>query len=348
MKIAVNLGSPGAEWQQQVEFALEAEKLGVDSIWSPEFWGYDGITPLAYLAAKTERIKLGTAITQLGARTPTMTAMTAASLATLSNDRFILGLGVSGPQVVEGWYGVNFSQPYKRLKENLDIIKMILRGERLKYDGEIYKLPLPGGEGKALVPAIQPRPNLPIYLATLGPKNLELTGALADGWLGTSFIPEAASIFFDHIATGAERAGRTIGELDLVVWAGVASFSDNIEELIAPRKPGLAFTLGAMGSREHNFYNQVYQRAGYMELALKVQDLWLAGKKGEATDLIPDELILKTNLLGTDEMVKERLRLYRKVGVTTLRFEPDGKNLSEKLETLAHLQTLVKEVSTEK
>jgi F420-dependent oxidoreductase-like protein len=349
MKLAVNVGFPDSDWETKVEFVLECEKLGVESAWQPELWGYDAITPLAYLAAKTERIKLGTGIMQLGARTPTMTAMSAGTLAALSNDRFLLGLGVSGPQVVEGWYGVNFAQPYRRLKETIEIIKMVLRGERLKYDGEIYKLPLPGGEGKALVPSLQPRPNLPIYLATLGPKNLELTGELADGWLGTSFIPETASIFFDHIATGAQRAGRSIKDLDLLVWAGVAAFSDrHIEELIAARKPGLAFTLGAMGSREHNFYNMVYQRSGYKELALTVQDLWLSGRREEAIKLIPDDLILKTNLLGTDEMVKERLRVYRDAGVTTLRFEPDGKNLAEKLESLARLKNLLKEVVAEK
>jgi F420-dependent oxidoreductase-like protein len=344
MKLAVNLGSPGADWHTHVEFALEAEKMGIDSIWSPEFWGYDAITPLAYLAAKTERIKLGTAIMQLGSRTPTMIAMTASSLAALSGERFLLGIGVSGPQVVEGWYGVNFSRPHQRLKENIEIIKMVLSGQRLKYEGEIYQLPLPGGEGKALVPASQPRPNLPLYLATLGPKNLEMTGEIADGWLGTSFIPESASIFFDHIATGAKRAGRSISDLDLSVWAGVVAFSDNVEELIKPRKPGLAFTLGAMGSKEHNFYNQVYQRAGHAELALKVQELWLANRKDEAVALIPDDLILKTNLLGTAEMIKTRLRLYQAVGVTTLRVEPDGKNLAEKLENLAKLLDLIKQL----
>lgn len=347
MKLAVNLPLQGEDWEQAALYAQEVERLGIDSLWTAEAWGLDGATPLAYLAARTQTIRLGTAILQIGSRAPTLLAMTALTLASLSKGRFILGLGVSGPQVIEGWYGQNFSRPYQRLKEMLDIIKMVFRGERVQYQGEIYQLPLPGGEGKALRTAAPPRPNLPIYLATLGPKNLELTGEMADGWLGTSFMPEHASIFFDHLATGAKRAGRTLSDLDLNVWGGVVAFSDDVEALIPPRKPGLAFTLGAMGSREHNFYNQVYQRAGYAEIALEVQDLWLSGKREEAAARVPDELVLKTNLLGTEAMIRERLRLYRSAGVTTLRVEPEGSSLEQKLATLSRLLDLVKEVETE-
>jgi alkanesulfonate monooxygenase SsuD/methylene tetrahydromethanopterin reductase-like flavin-dependent oxidoreductase (luciferase family) len=188
---------------------------------------------------------------------------------------------------------------------------------------------------------------LPIYLATLGPKSLELTGELADGWLGTSFIPEHASLFFDPIAAGAAQAGRTIADLDLVVAAGVVAFSDDIESLIAPRKPGLAFTLGAMGSRRQNFYNEVYQRAGYADVALEVQDLWLSKQREAAAARIPDELILKTNLIGTEEMVRERLRAHRYAGVNTLQVNPTGQTLDERLATLARLGELVKEINAE-
>jgi F420-dependent oxidoreductase-like protein len=270
MKLAIELGPPDDEWETHIAYALEAERLGIDFAWSPELWGYDAVTPLAYLAAKTSRIHLGTGIMQIGARTPAMIAMTALTMAALSQDRFVLGLGVSGPQVMEGWHGVPFARPLQRTREVIDIVRMIARGERLTYTGEIYHLPLPGSQGKALVSFAQPRQNLPIYLATLGPKNLELTGELADGWLGTSFIPEHARLFFDHIETGARRAGRSLVDLDLQVNAGVVDFSDDLDRLIAPRKPGLAFTLGAMGSRQHNFYNEVYQRAGYAEMALQV------------------------------------------------------------------------------
>jgi len=259
----------------------------------------------------------------------------------------VLGLGVSGPQVMEGWHGVPFARPLQRTREVIDIVRMIARGERLTYTGEIYHLPLPGGEGKALVSIARPRPNLPIYLATLGPKNLELTGELADGWLGTSFIPEHARLFFDHIETGARRVGRSLTDLDLQVNAGVVDFSADLDRLIASRKPGLAFTLGAMGSRQHNFYNEVYQRAGYAEMALQVQDLWLRRQREAAIALIPDDLVLKTNLIGTKEMVRERLRAHQRAGVTTLRVAPDGQTLHERLTILAQLIDLVNEVNAE-
>ena len=263
MKLAINFSPFNEDWYTAVTYALEAERLGVDMAWTAETWGYDGATPLGYLAAKTTRLRLGTGIMQVGARTPAMTAMTAMSLASLSGDRFILGLGVSGPQVIEGWHGVSFARPLQRLREVITIVRMVTRGERLIYHGDIYQLPLPGGEGKALVSSARPRPDIPIYLATLGPKSLELTGELADGWLGTAFIPEHASMFFESIAAGATGAGRALTDLDLQVAAGVVAFSDDVDSLIAPRKAGLAFTLGAMGSRQHNFYNDVYRRAGY-------------------------------------------------------------------------------------
>jgi F420-dependent oxidoreductase-like protein len=349
MKLAVSLGAPDADdtWENRVTYAIEAERLGVDSAWSFESWGYDAVSPLAYLAAKTDRMRLGSGVMQIGARTPAMTAMTALTMAALSHDRFLLGLGVSGPQVMEGWHGVRFARPLQRTRELIDIVRMATRGERVTYAGEIYQLPLVEGEGKALVSSAQPRPHLPIYLATLGLKNLELTGELADGWLGTSLIPEHASIFFDHIATGARRAGRAISDLDLQVNAGVVEFSDDLERLIAPRKPGLAFTLGAMGSREHNFYNAVYQRAGYTEIASQVQDLWLKRQRTAAVALIPDELVLKTNLIGTSEMVRERIRRHRAAGVTTLSISPQGKTLHERLDTLAHLVNIVREIDAE-
>lgn len=351
MKVATGLGSPYASdikdirLDNQVAYVVEAERLGVDSVWSAEAWGYDAVTPLAYLAAKTSRIRLGTGIIQIGSRTPAMIAMTALTMATLSQDRFLLGLGVSGPQVMEGWHGVRFARPLQRTREVVDIVRMIFRGERLSYNGEIYQLPLPGGEGKAIRPDAQPRPDLPIYLATLGPKNLALTGELADGWLGTSFMPEHARIFFDAIEAGASKAGRSLTALDLQVTAGAVAFTDDLERLFASLKVPLAFSLGAMGSRKHNFYNEVFQRAGYAGLALQVQDLWLQGQRKEAIALIPDDLVLKTNLIGTKEMVRERLRIYQQAGVTTLHISPTGQTLDERLNTLGQLIDLVHEVN---
>src|SRR5207237_1126604 len=178
----------------------------------------------------------------------------------------------------EGWHGIRFDRPVTRMRETIDIVRQATRGERASYKGRVYELPLPGGEGKALRSAAAPQPGIPIYLATLSPKSLELTGEIADGWLGTSFMPEHARVFFDHLEAGATRAGRSLAQLDLQV-GGFVAFSDDVDRLIPPRKPGLAFTLGAMGSRQHNFYNDAFKRAGYEDVALEVQRLWLDGRR---------------------------------------------------------------------
>jgi F420-dependent oxidoreductase-like protein len=343
MKVAVGIGPTNEDWEGAAEFVQEAERLGVEYAWSAETWGHDAATPIGYMAAKTSRIKLGTGIMQVASRTPANVAMISLALASMSNDRFILGLGASGPQVVEGWHGVSFKRMQTRLRESIEIVRMITRGERAAYHGKYFELPLPGGEGKALKTSARPR-QVPIYLATLSPKALEMTGELADGWLGTSFIPEHADTFFEHIRAGAERAGRPIEDIDLQAAAGVIAFSDDVDKLIGPRKPGLAFTLGAMGSRQHNFYNEAYKRAGYADEAVAVQKLWLDGKRDEATALVPDEMVLLTNLLGTDDMVRERIRAHKAAGVTTMRVQPEGKTPEERAETLGRFMGLVGEV----
>ncbi len=212
----------------------------------------------------------------------------------------------------------------------------------MAYQGHVYELPLPGGEGKALRSSASPRPDVPIYLATLSPRSLEMTGEIADGWLGTSFMPDHARVFFDHLEVGAKRAGRSLADLDLQCGGAVA-FGDDVERLVAARKPGLAFTLGAMGSRQHNFYNDAFRRAGYEDAAREVQRLWLEGKRDEAAARVPDELALKANLLGTEPMVRERLAAYRRAGVTTVRVDPAGATLDARVATLAHLMDLVKQ-----
>ncbi|HYB40304.1 MAG TPA: LLM class F420-dependent oxidoreductase [Candidatus Methylomirabilis sp.] len=341
MRVAIGLGLASEDWQAASDYVVEADRLGVDCLWSAEAWGHDAATPLAFLAARTSRIRLGTGIMQAGTRTPALVAMTAMSLASMSGDRFNLGLGVSGPQVIEGWHGIRFERPAQRLRETVEIVRRATRGERLAYKGSVYELPLPGGEGKALRSAARPRPDIPIYLATLSPRTLELTGEIADGWLGTSFMPEHARTFFDHLAIGAARAGRSLADLDLQA-GGVVAFSDDVERLLPPRKPGLAFSLGAMGSRHHNFYNDAYRRAGYEDVAVEVQRLWLDGRREEATARVPDELVLKTNLLGTEAMVRRRLQVYREAGVTTLRVDPAGETLDARLATLGRLLSLIR------
>ncbi|HEX9421246.1 MAG TPA: LLM class F420-dependent oxidoreductase [Methylomirabilota bacterium] len=341
MQVAISLRLASEDWGQASAYVVEAERMGVDCLWSAEAWGHDAVTPLAFMAARTSRIRLGTGIMQAGTRTPALVAMTAMSLAAMSGERFLLGFGVSGPQVIEGWHGIRFERPVQRMREMVEIVRRATRGERLEFKGSIYELPLPGGEGKALRSAAKPQPNIPIYLATLSPKSLEMTGEIADGWLGTSFMPEHARVFFDHLETGARRAGRSLASLDLQA-GGVVAFSADVDRLIPPRKPGLAFSLGAMGSRQHNFYNDAYKRAGYTDVALEVQRLWLDGHRDEAAARVPDELVLKTNLLGTDAMVRRRLELYRDAGVTTLRVEPAGETLDARLTTLGRLLDLVR------
>jgi F420-dependent oxidoreductase-like protein len=338
-------GRPG-EFEEAVEFVCEAERLGVDFAWSAEAWGQDAIAPLGFLAARTSRIRLGTGIMQISARVPSMTAMTAMTLSSISGGRFVLGLGASGPQVVEGLQGVRFAQPLERMRETIEIVRMLFRGEKLQYSGKHFQLPLPGGEGKPLRLSQPPDPDIPIYLATLGPKALELTGELADGWLGTSFVPESAEGVFARIRAGAERAGRSLDDLDLQV-GGAVGFGDDLDVLLEPLRPRMAFTLGAMGSGRTNFYNDAYRRAGFADAAREVQQLWIDGRREEAIARVPDDMILQSNLLGTDAMVRERIRRYRDAGVGTLRLAPLGKTPGERLETLGRALDLVRQVAAE-
>ncbi|MEK9870251.1 MAG: LLM class F420-dependent oxidoreductase [Gammaproteobacteria bacterium] len=348
MKTGIGIGSAyynGEDWNELVEYTMEADRMGVDFVWSAEAWGMDAIVPLAYVAAVTKNIKLGTGIVQISSRVPSMIAMTSQSMATISNDRFVLGLGVSGPQVVEGLHGASFAHPLGRLRECVEIIRKGLSGERLQYEGKHYLLPRPGGEGKPIKLSQPPRKDLPIYLATLGPKSLEMTGELADGWLGTSFIPEAADVFLDPIKRGLAKSGRTLADIDIQV-GGSFEIGEDVERMIEARKPAMAFTLGGMGSAKTNFYNDAFSRSGYADVAEEVQSLWVGGKKDEAARRVPDEMILKNHLIGTEDMVKERLRAYRDAGVTTLRVSTGGRDWKERTATLEQAIDVVKSEST--
>lgn len=344
MKTAIAIGSAyynGEDWPALVDYARQADRMGVDKAWSAEAWGMDSVVPLAYLAGQTERIRLGTGIMQISSRVPSMIAMTAQSLSTVSDGRFILGLGVSGPQVVEGLHGASFASPLGRLRECVEIVRLGLSGERLQYEGKHYRLPRPGGEGKPIRLSQPPRPELPIHLATLGPKSLEMTGELADGWLGTSFMPEHADVFLDPLRRGAERAGRDFGEIDIQVGVSV-EIGDDVEAMIAARKPALAFTLGGMGSAKTNFYNDAFRRAGYEDDSLAVQQLWIEGRKPEAIARVPDEMVMKTSLIGTAAMIRERLQAYREAGVTTLLLNTGGESWSERTDRLGEVLDLVR------
>ncbi len=350
MKVSIAIGGAASgrqrDFEAQVEFVVEAEKLGVDTVWTAEAWGYDAISPLAFVAARTNRIRLGTGIMQISARTPSMTAMTALTMAAISGDRFILGLGVSGPQVVEGLQGRPFAGPLTRLKETIEIVRMAFAGEKIEYHGKYHDLPRPGGEGKALRLAQPANPDIPIYLATLGPASLEYTGAAADGWLGTSFTPEHADAHLAYIRAGAEAAGRSLADVNIQV-GGTVAIGDDLAALVAPLKPGMAFQLGAMGSANTNFYNDAYRRGGFADAAANVQQLWVAGNRDQAAAAVPDEMIVQANLLGDEAMVTERVRLYRDAGVDTLRAGPMGATLDERLEVLGRLMDIVKAVDAE-
>ena len=350
MRTGIGVGGAASgqrrDFDEHVDFVVEAEKLGVDFVWTAEAWGQDAIAPLAYIAARTHRIKLGTGIMQISARAPSMTAMTALTMAAISGDRFVLGLGVSGPQVVEGLHGAKFEQPLTRMKETVDIVRLAFKGEKIQYDGKYHKLPLPGGEGKPLRLSQPPNPAIPIYLATLAPKPLQYTGAAADGWLGTSFTPENADAHLAHLRMGAAAAGRDFSKFDVQV-GGTVAFGDDLARLAQPFKAGLAFTLGAMGSAKTNFYNEAFRRGGWADAAEEVQRLWVAGKRDDAVARVPDEMVLQANLLGTDALIKERMRKYRDAGVTTLRLAPAGANNAERLATLGRALDLLKVVNAE-
>jgi F420-dependent oxidoreductase-like protein len=325
------------------EFVLEAEKLGLDVCFVAEAWGSDAPSVLGYLAARTDRILLGSGVIQLGTRTPVAIAQAALTLAELSEGRFLLGLGASGPQVIEGLHGVPFARPLTRMRETVDIVRRVFAGEKLSYSGSQFQIPLPGGEGKPMRLSLAANPDIPIYLAALSPKMLELTGEIADGWLGTSFVPEGARAYFEPLDAGLAKAGRTRADLDVCQGAEVAFADDEdaLRALVAGRRKELAFSLGGMGSASTNFYNDAYSRQGWAEVAASVRERWQAGDRDGAVAVVTDEMVLATTLIGTEDMVRERLGVWRDAGVDTVRLYPAGETLDAKLTTLGRALDLV-------
>src|SRR5438093_7174073 len=312
----------GISGEQQLEMAQEADRLGYDSIWAAEAYGSDAATVLAWLASNTKRAKVASGIFQMPARTPAMTAMTAATLDNISGGRFVLGLGISGPQVVEGWHGQPFEKPIRRSREYVEIVRRALTRETLTYDGEFYKLPRPGGPGKPLKLIIKPvQERIPIYLAAIGPRNTALAAEIADGWLPTLFAPEHVDAFRPSLEEGAARAGRSLDDLDITPQVSLAIY-DDVDHARNFLRPYLALYIGGMGSREKNFYTELVTRYGFGEAAREVQDLYLSGKQAEAMAAIPAELIDQVAICGPRPVVKERLERYRDAGVGTLLVTP--------------------------
>jgi len=323
MKLAIEMSgiNPG-NLQLTVDWLRHAEKLGCSMAFSAEAWWSDAATPLAFLADKTSTIKLATGIMQTTARTPAMTAMTALTLHDLSGGRFVLGLGASGPQVVEGLHGVKYNPALSRLRDTVNICRMIFRGEKVTYAGKSIQLPLPDSEGKAIKIAHEPT-NIPIYLATLGPNSLRYTGEVANGWLGTSFSPDHPEAHLDYLREGAEKAGRSLDDIDLCVSTRI-EIGDDLETMIDKRRPAVAFNMGGMGSADTNFYNDAFKRAGYEDDARAIQQLWLNGKREEAARRVPDAMVTEFQVLGPRELIKQRLMKYRDAGITTLKLGLDG------------------------
>ncbi|MDQ4048484.1 MAG: LLM class F420-dependent oxidoreductase, partial [Actinomycetota bacterium] len=323
MRLGLHVGywGLGLTAGQQLDIVRAAESAGFHSVWAAEAYGSDTATVLSWLAANTERIRIGSAIFQMPGRTPAMTAMTAATLDHISGGRMILGIGSSGPQVAEGWHGQRFARQLQRTREYVEILRKALAQERLEYQGEIYTLPLPDGPGKALkltIGTVQER--IPIYIAAIGPNNTRLTGEIADGWLPTFFSPEHVGEFRSLLEEGAARAGagKVIdGSFDIAPNVNV-SIDEDIGRARDAMRPLLALYVGGMGSRDKNFYNALVRRYGYEEAADEVQDLYLDGKRDEAAAALPDELIDQTALVGPKERIAERLGVYSEAGVGTL------------------------------
>lgn len=335
MRLGLNVGYWGAgNDAENVALAVEADKLGYSVAWAAEAYGSDAATVLTWIAAHTTSMDVGSAVFQIPGRTPANCAMTAATLDTLSGGRFRLGLGVSGPQVSEGWHGVRFNKPLARTREYVDIVRLALSRKRVTYDGEFFTLPLPDGPGKALSLTVHPvREQIPIYLAAIGPKNLELAGEIADGWLAIFFSPEYAGELLGHVSAGAARAGKDLSAFDVVPTVPVV-IGDDVDACADPVRSYSALYIGGMGSRETNFYNQLAVRMGYEAAADEVQTKFLEREYQAAAAAVPFDFIDRTSLIGPRDRIRDRLQAYADAGVTTLTVATYAPTLDERLATI--------------
>jgi F420-dependent oxidoreductase-like protein len=344
VRLGLNVGywGLGLKASDQLQLVQQAEAAGFDSVWAAEAYGSDAATVLAWLAAQTSRIKLGAAIFQMPGRSPAMTAMTAATLDQLSDGRMLLGIGTSGPQVAEGWHGQRFGKQLQRTREYVEILRMALARERLVYEGETYQLPLPDGPGKALKLMIAPvQERMPIYIAAIGPKNTQLTGEIADGWLPTFFSPEHVGDSRALLEEGAARNGGSLSESFDIAPNVQVVIDDDVDRARDMLRYFIALYVGGMGSRERNFYNLLVQRYGFEEAAKEIQDLYLDGKKDEAAAAIPAELIDLVALVGPREKVRDRLEVYREAGVGSLIVSPVAGEASERKRMLGELAEML-------
>jgi F420-dependent oxidoreductase-like protein len=325
MRLGLMLGYSGKKMQLPLDLILEAERLGYYAIWTAEAYGSDAVTPLAWAGALTSKIMLGTAIMQMPARTPANTAMTAMTLDQLSGGRMLLGVGLSGPQVVEGWHGTAYGKPLPKTREYVEIIRKIFaREEPLTHEGQHYRIPYAGedktGLGKPLKSILHGRKDLPIYIASIGPKNIELTAEIADGWLPIFYSPERYDEFFkEHLEAGFAKAGngKSLANFDIAPTVYVA-MDDDLQMAYNMLRPMLALYVGGMGAKGKNFYHDLAVRLGFEEAADKIQDLYLSGKQGEAMVAVPEALIDSVALVGSRDRIKDRLQLWTKSEVGTM------------------------------
>ncbi len=331
---------------EAVDEVVELEKIGVDIALVAEAYSYDAISQLGFLAAKTSRIELATGVVPIYIRTPTLLAMTAAGLDYVSDGRFRLGIGTSGPQVMEGFHGVPFDAPLGRTREVVDICRQVWRRERVAYDGKYYRIPLPADQGTGLGKSLQlinhpVRERIPITIAALGPKNVQLTAEIAEGWQPVFFQPDKADdVWGDSLRAGFAKRDPDLGPLDIMVSAPLA-IGDDVDDRLAWAKPQLALYIGGMGARGKNFYHNLATSYGYGDVANHLQDLYLDGKKAEAIEAVPDELVRNVSLVGPHGFIKERLAAYAEAGVTTLLLQPLSGDRHESMRYVEELQSLL-------
>jgi len=331
---------------QTVDELADYEHAGLDIVFVPEAYSYDAVSQLGFIAARTERLQIASGILQLYSRTPAMTAMTAAGLDYVSQGRFSLGIGASGPQVIEGWHGVPYDAPLGRTREIIEICRMVWRREPLQYDGRYYQLPLPAGQGTGLGKPLKlinhpVRERIPILLAAIGPKNVALAAELAEGWEPVFYLPEqAAQIWGPSLVSGAARRDPALGPLDVIANAPLAITSGDPTPVRDLARPLFALYIGGMGARGRNFYNDLARRFGYEREAEAIQDAYLAGRKDEAAALVPAELLERTSLIGSAGYIAERLAAYRESGVTTLNVMPLAPSHEQRVRLIEQVRDL--------
>lgn len=345
MKIGLGINYAGG-FKEVVAEVADLEKAGLDVVFVPEAYSFDAISALGYLAAATERVELASGVLQLYTRTPTLTAMTAAGLDYVSDGRYILGLGASGPQVIEGFHGLPYDNPIGRTREVVEICRQVWRRERLAYQGKHYTIPLPEGQGTGLGKSLKlinhpVRERIPVLLAALGPKNVELAAEIAEGWQPIFYMPEKAKdVWGDALAAGYAKRDASLPAMD--IYAGPAlAIGDNVEGMREFIKPHIALYIGGMGAKGKNFYHNVATKYGYGAEADRIQELYLAGDKDGAAKVVPDELVRDISLIGSREFVKERVAAFREAGVTVLNVVPMGATTADRVKLIEELRELV-------